>query len=158
MLKRLRIIFPILLLLILLDQFSKYFIKTHFFFFTKITVIKGFINIVYVKNKGVAFGFLSEVAKNIREPFLLWIPAITCLVLLIYVTVNKKLSQLEVFGFIFIIGGALGNLIDRILYGFVIDFIDCYIGKLHWPAFNLADSFITIGIILIFIDVVINRR
>ena len=156
--ERLRFIIPCLTILIIIDQAAKYFIKTHLFFFTKVSIVKGFINLVYVKNKGVAFGFLSEVSKHIRKPFLIWIPAVTCLILFIYILVNKKISTLEMFGFVFIIGGALGNLVDRLAYGYVIDFIDCYIGKYHWPAFNFADSFITIGICLIFIDVIVKRR
>ena len=69
--ERLRFIIPCLTILILIDQAAKYFIKTHFFFFTKVTIIKNFLNLVYVKNKGVAFGFLSELSKHLRKPFLI---------------------------------------------------------------------------------------
>ena len=155
--EKLKYILPTVFFLTVIDQISKYYIKTHFFFFTKIRVIEGLLNLVYVRNKGVAFGFLSEISKGFRNPLLIWIPVITCIVLFIYILINKALSKLEIAGFVFIIGGAVGNLIDRIFLGSVIDFIDLYYRNYHWPAFNFADMFISIGIGLIFIDVVLRK-
>ena len=154
--EKLKYIIPSVLLLTIIDQATKFYIKTHFFFFTKVRIFKG-INLVYVRNKGVAFGFLSEISKNFRNPLLIWIPVVTCIVLLIYIITSKSLSKFEISGFIFIIGGAVGNLIDRIFLGSVIDFIDIYYKNYHWPAFNFADMFISIGIFFIFLDVLIRK-
>ncbi len=157
MTNKLKLIVPSVLILAIIDQISKYFIKTHFFFFTKINIIDGMLNLVYVKNKGVAFGFLSELPASFRNPLLIWIPLVTCVVLLLYILFSNSLSKLEIAGFIFIIGGAVGNLIDRIFLGSVVDFLDFYYKNHHWPAFNFADTFISVGIALIFTDVIIRK-
>jgi signal peptidase II len=102
--------------------------------------ILPFLRIVYVENKGAAFGLFSNLGNNI----FIVISIITIAIIIIYAVRFAK--GLEVYAFSFILGGALGNLIDRLLIGKVIDFIDVYVGKWHWPAFNIADSALTIGI------------
>jgi len=104
--------------------------------------ILPFLRIVYVENKGAAFGLFSNLGNNI----FIVISIITIAVIIIYAFRFAK--GLEVYSFSFILGGALGNLIDRLLFGKVIDFIDVFVGKWHWPAFNIADSALTIGIVL----------
>ena len=144
-------------LLVLLDQVSKYFIKKYFFPFTNITIIKGFFNLIYVKNKGVAFGLLSNLPFIFKKIFLIWIPSFACLALIFYILFAKKISKKAIIGYTLIIAGAIGNLIDRICYGYVVDFFDLYYKNYHWPAFNFADSYITIGIILIAFEIIFHK-
>lgn len=101
-----------------------------------------FLRIVNIWNEGAAFGLFA----NLGNRFFIFLSfvAITCII--IY-TMRVK-NRLELFSLSVIIGGAIGNLLDRIIHGKVIDFIDFYVGKWHWPAFNVADSALTVGVIL----------
>ncbi len=152
--KRLKKILIINILLIFFDFFTKQLIK-HYLYkipFFKIKVINNFFNIVLVENKGVAFGFLRELKGNLKSIFLIYLPLFIVIIILFYITYVKKISKLSFWGFNLIIAGAIGNLIDRYFYGYVIDFIDLYYKNFHWPAFNLADSYITIGTFLLIFD------
>ena len=104
-----------------------------------------FLRIVHVENKGAAFGLFTQFGNNIF--ILISVCAIICIV--VYLTGLP--IGLELYSLSLILGGAIGNLIDRIRIGKVIDFIDVYVGNWHWPAFNVADSALTVGIILFLI-------
>ncbi len=147
-----------IIILVIIDQASKYFVKTNFYSFTSITVIKNFFNLIYVKNRGVAFGLLSTLPQFWKKVFLIWLPCFACAALIIYIFFSKKISKLSLIGYTLIISGAIGNLLDRTLYGYVVDFFDIYYKSFHWPAFNFADSYITIGIIVIFIEIFIHKK
>ncbi len=141
----------ITIILLSLDQLSKYFIEINIKYLDPgIRVFNGF-NIVYVENKGVSFGFLSE--YNI--PFFLGILSFL-ISFYIYFLIRKSSDKVEIFGLSLILGGALGNGIDRFFKGYVIDFIDLYYKEYHWFAFNLADSFITVGAIIFFSRILKN--
>ncbi|UCF86865.1 MAG: signal peptidase II [Nitrospiraceae bacterium] len=101
-----------------------------------------FLNIVNVKNTGAAFGILSTMSNKI------FVAVSFLAIFFIIVYISKTSSRLEKISLSLVLGGALGNLIDRLTIGKVIDFIDFFIGSWHWPAFNVADSALTIGIIL----------
>lgn len=101
-----------------------------------------FLNIVNVKNTGAAFGILSTVNNKI------FITVSFLAIFFIIFYISKTSSRLEKISLSLVLGGALGNLIDRLTIGKVIDFIDLFVGNWHWPAFNIADSALTIGIIL----------
>lgn len=121
-------------------------------------VINGFFNLVYVMNPGAAFGFLASASTTFRYVFFI---GITCLaiVLIIYYLVKSKLGNIvTVLSLTLIFAGAVGNLIDRIRFGAVVDFLDVYIGTWHWPAFNVADSAITVGAILMIWEMIINAQ
>ncbi len=158
MFSKIKKIIPVIVSLVLFDYLTKYFVKTKFFPFTKINVIEHFLNLVYVKNKGIAFGFLSTLPEYMRKIFLIWIPVLTCVVLFFYILSSKKISKLATVGFILIISGAIGNLVDRIFYGYVVDFLDFYFKGFHWPAFNFADSYISVGIFFIFLDTFVKKN
>ena len=111
-----------------------------------------FLNIVYVENKGAAFGMFANLGNN----FFMAISFIALASILYYM--SKIPKGLELFAISLIFGGAVGNLIDRILIGKVIDFIDVYVGTWHWPAFNVADSALTVGIILFIISTLMQTR
>ena len=114
-----------------------------------IPVIPNFFNLVLVWNKGMAFGILSEAPEFVRFLTLIIITLIIVVITVIYAYKNcKNIPTLQFYGLALITGGALGNLYDRIFIGKVRDFLDFYIGNYHWPAFNIADSSITIGVII----------
>jgi len=128
-------------IVILLDYFTKQLIVSNFSL-TDSYLLLPFIKIVHVQNPGAAFGILKYLGNNVFIFFS--IVAIICI--LIYK--SKIPMGLAFFSLSLILGGAIGNLIDRLTKGKVIDFIDFFIGDWHWPAFNVADSALTVGMIL----------
>lgn len=137
---------------IIVDQLTKGLIQERFSLGESISVIKGFFSITYVRNPGAAFGFMAGASESIRKPLFLLIPVLACawLVYLIWQVRNKNTLLCFSYGLIF--AGAIGNLIDRFTMGYVVDFVDFYINTVHFPAFNIADSSITIAAFLLIID------
>jgi len=134
----------IVLFIFILDQISKTFILR--FLKEPINIIPGFFNIVLVWNKGAAWGMLSKYPS-----FLTAIAIIALIILIIFfkkISGGKKSTEIAL---ALLIGGISGNLFDRITRGAVVDFLDFYIGKYHWPAFNIADSAITISVIILLV-------
>lgn len=131
----------IVLSVIVLDQVTKRLIMTDLKLYDSIEVLP-FLHIVSVRNTGAAFGSM----KGMGSWFFIAV-AIVAIAFVIYLLIKRHYNS---FGLTLVLGGAIGNLIDRILYGKVVDFIDFSIGNFHWPAFNVADSALTVGIILIF--------
>lgn len=107
-----------------------------------------FLNLTLMYNEGAAFSLLSQ-AGGWQRWFFIAVGLGVTGVLVAWLRGLKTSERLQALGLTLIIGGALGNLIDRILYGRVVDFIDVYYGRWHWPAFNLADSAITVGVVLL---------
>lgn len=110
-----------------------------------------FLNFTLVYNKGAAFGFLSS-ASGWQNAFFIVVALVACGVILYLLRQSRE--RIFSLALMLVLGGAIGNLVDRIVYGYVIDFIDVYYQSWHWPAFNVADSAITIGAILIAIDAI----
>jgi signal peptidase II len=109
-------------------------------------VNEGFFSLTYIRNTGAAFGLLAELSASFRRPFLIFF---SLLAIGFIVHLLRRVSEREktvAVALILILGGAVGNLIDRVVYGEVIDFFDFYWSRFHWPAFNFADSFITVGV------------
>lgn len=130
----------------LLDQLTKWVVDTTMPLYRSIPVIDGFFNLTYIRNTGAAFGIFAGSASAFRVPFLM---IFSLLAIGFIVAMLRRLPEREtglIIALTFILGGAIGNLIDRFAYGEVIDFLDFYWGSYHWPAFNIADSFITIGV------------
>lgn len=136
--------------ILILDQMSKLYIHTNFFLGESIEIIKGFFNFTYVRNTGAAFGVFSDTHKFLRILFFFAMPFLALLIVIFMVRNLKESENLYIFALSCIFGGALGNLMDRLRFGYVIDFLDFYIGKHAWPAFNIADISIVSGIILLF--------
>ncbi len=111
-----------------------------------IPIIDGFFNLTYVRNTGAAFGIFAGSAEIFRRPFLILVSIIAIGFIFVMLKRLPEKGTGLITALAFILGGAAGNLIDRIVYGEVIDFLDFYWGSYHWPAFNLADSFITVGV------------
>jgi len=134
--------------IVVLDQLTKMIVDHTMALHQSIPVIDGFFSLTYVRNTGAAFGIFSGSAAVFRRPFLI---AVSIAAIGFIFTMLRRLPEHEkglITALAFIVAGAIGNLIDRMLYGEVIDFLDFYWGHYHWPAFNVADSFITIGVAL----------
>jgi len=146
----------LIITLVTMDQITKIYIKNNFELYETKTVIPGFFNITFVLNPGAAFGFLAKLNDSYRQTFFLTVTFIA-IILLIYLMFKEKKYKLRLFSYSIILSGALGNFIDRIYLGSVIDFLDFYIKKYHWPAFNIADSCITVGVFLLFVDIFFQK-
>jgi signal peptidase II len=132
-------------LVVLLDQATKAWIVSTMTLHESFAVIGGLFNITYIRNPGAAFGFLAGASPLFRSIFFLTVSAAAILLILHYVRTSRFEDRLQVLALALILGGAVGNLIDRVRFGEVVDFLDVYIGSHHWPAFNVADSAISIG-------------
>lgn len=133
------------------DILTKLLISSFLTINDSIEIIPNLFNIVYIRNPGIAFGLFRDLPHFIRMPLLATLSFIAIAVILYIYHISSKEKWLEGFALSLILGGAGGNLIDRIRYGEVIDFIDLHVGRYHWPAFNIADTAVTIGAgILIF--------
>ncbi len=130
------------LIIVILDHVTKFLIVNNLKPHDSINVLP-FLKIVHVKNTGAAFGILQNLGNNIF--IIISLLAIAGIIVII-IKSNENIFSLSL-----LLGGAIGNLVDRILRGFVIDFIDVFAGRYHWPAFNVADSALTIGIVLLIV-------
>ncbi|UCH96579.1 MAG: signal peptidase II [Candidatus Aminicenantes bacterium] len=141
--------------IIILDQVSKLIVQSIFKGdpYKVIQVIKNFFLIRYVENKGAVWGIFSH-SNSVVIPKLITILSIVALVVVIYFFLKLQAKcTFELVSLSFIIGGAVGNIMDRLYQGYVVDFLDVYIKSYHWPTFNIADSFITIGVIILIISI-----
>ena len=131
----------------LIDISSKYIISKIVTLGNSIDIIKNFLRISYVKNTGAAFSLLDG-----NTLFVTIIGIVIIIMIIWYLYKNKVNKMIDKIGYSLILGGSIGNLFDRVCYGYVRDFIDIQIGEYNYPIFNLADSFIVIGVILLFIS------
>jgi signal peptidase II len=143
---------------IVLDQITKAVIREKLFMYGSYKVIDGFFSLVYVMNPGAAFGFLAGAPEIFRYLFFISITVLAILLIIYYILKSKAQDVLIVISLTLIFGGAVGNLIDRIRFGAVVDFLDFYIGTWHWPAFNAADSAISIGAVLMIWEMLVSRK
>ena len=144
-------------LVIVFDQITKAVIRNTLTLYHSITVIPGFFNITHILNPGGAFGFMANKSPFLRNLLFILLSSLAiCLIFYFYKNTPKKYSLLSTC-FALILGGALGNLIDRIRFGKVVDFLDFYIASYHWPAFNVADSAITVGITIYVFHLVFKK-
>jgi len=138
--------------IIVLDIWTKALVLRRIDLHETIQVIPNFFQLVHVRNTGAAFGIGANAASKI-VPLLLNIGALAVFgVVVVYALRSSVTDRVLQTGLHLILGGAVGNLLDRFRFGYVVDFLDVYIGRHHWPAFNVADSAICIGIALLFFD------
>lgn len=135
------------LLVIALDQITKLIVIRTLQPYEAITVIPGFFNLVHVRNPGIAFGLLSRLETPWSSLLLTALTTAALIVLVMWFGRLRDKDRRAAFGLTLVIGGAVGNLIDRVRLGEVVDFLDFYVGSFHWPAFNAADSAVTVGTI-----------
>lgn len=146
---KLIILFAITPPILLLDQVTKIWIEHNLALSQSIQIVQNFFNITHIQNTGGAFGILSGINSIWLQKFFIFFSLVaTGFVGILYFNLSTK-QLAPAFGIALIIGGAIGNLIDRIRLGKVIDFLDLYFYSYHWPAFNVADSAITIGAIIL---------
>lgn len=145
------------LVIVALDQWTKYYIKTHFMLHESKEVIKGFFDIVYVQNPGAAFGFLARLDDAYRRGFFV-VVTIVAISAVAYLLVKEKDMKLRFFSYTLVLAGAVGNFIDRIYMGKVVDFLLFYYKTYQWPAFNVADMAISVGICLLVYDYLFIKR
>ena len=134
------------LLAVVLDQLSKLAVAGSMQLYQSIKVMPYF-NLTYVHNTGAAFSFLSD-AGGWQRWFFAGLAVIISAVIAVWLAKLKRHETLLAVALSLVLGGAIGNLIDRLAYGYVIDFLDVYYQSSHWPAFNIADSAITLGVVL----------
>ena len=150
--------FAVITVAIVLDQLTKAMVVDSLSLYESREVIPGFFNLVYVTNSGAAFSMLADVNSPWRHYFFLTIGSAALVGLTIVYWKLRKANWLYSWALALIAGGAAGNLIDRVRFGSVIDFLDIYIGNYHWPAFNIADSAICIGAGLFLIINIFDTR
>ena len=141
----------------LLDQLTKAFIHTTMSLYSSRVVIDGFLSITYVRNPGAAFGFLAQASPLFRSIFFVMVTLLAIGMIVYYLVKSRADQPGLVFALSLILSGALGNLIDRLRFGEVIDFIDVYLSSHHWPAFNVADAAISLGALIMILQMVRQR-
>ena len=146
------------LLVIVLDQWTKWLVETRLPRYVVKSVIPGVLNLTHVKNTGVAFGFLAGAGKQGGAWLLVGLGIAALLLVGLYFWRTPNQHRLLLTALALVLGGAVGNLIDRINAGAVTDFIDVFYASHHWHTFNVADSAISIGIALIAWDSLRPRR
>ena len=143
--------------IVVFDQITKAVILNTLPLYSSVTVVPGFFSLTHIHNPGGAFGFLSTQSTNVRNIIFILISAMAAGLIFYFYQKTPKNYPLLSTGFALIFGGALGNLIDRIRFGKVVDFLDFYIGNYHWPAFNIADSAISIGVAIFLFHIVFKK-
>mgnify|MGYP000210626957 FL=1 len=146
-------IFCIVIFILLLDQVSKRIVVENIEIFANNLEISKYFNLVYVENRGVSFGIFSEHDKS----FYFGILSMLVSAYIIYLLVKSN-DLIESLGLSLILGGAIGNGVDRLYYGYVVDFIDLHLNNFHWPAFNFADTFITFGAMVFVFSIILNKK
>jgi signal peptidase II len=147
--------FSVSAVVIVLDRLTKIFIANHIELnFGSVRVIPNFFSITHVENTGAAFSLFAEWPQRVRVPILVGFSTIAMLVVCYLLWNSAAKFTSSGLGLALILGGAIGNLYDRLLFGRVIDFLHFYVGPHAWPDFNLADSAIVCGAALLFIDMI----
>lgn len=150
------ILLAVSLVTIVLDQLTKLYIASTFTLYESVTVLENFFHITYILNPGAAFGIFAGKAAAFRVPFFLILSFVASVgIVIFYRSVEDRLVRAALS---LILGGAIGNMIDRARLGEVIDFIDVHWYNNHWPAFNVADSAITIGVVLMILDMFLKEK
>jgi signal peptidase II len=137
-------------IVVLLDQLTKVLVVRSFSLGERVSVVPGFFDLTLIYNRGAAFSFLSN-AGGWQRWFFIGV-GVAAAGFLLYLLWRHGAQRLFAFGLALILGGAVGNVVDRILHGQVVDFLLAYWGRFYWPAFNVADSAITVGAVLLVID------
>jgi len=133
--------------IVALDQWTKHLVHTKFYWGESIPIIDSFFALTYVRNSGAAFGILHRAPATFRDPFFIIVPILVLLIITVIFVRLTQAQRLSAFALSLIYAGAIGNLIDRLRFKYVIDFLDFHWKEVyHWPAFNVADSSIVVGV------------
>ncbi len=148
----------LVLLVVVLDQVTKFLVVNSFQLYDSLEIIPGFFNLTYLTNKGAAFGFLAGVDAAWRHYFFLSLASIALVLLVVAWFRLHRDHRFYGPALALIAGGAIGNVIDRVRVGAVVDFLDFYVATHHWPAFNVADSAISIGVVFFLLGNYLEER
>ena len=146
------------LAVLLLDQATKQIIIRSLRLGEGFPVVSGYFDITFVLNPGAAFSFLATLSERVRNPFFIAISVTAIVLIVIYHTRFAHQHRLTSFALVLVLGGASGNLVDRLRYGVVVDFLDVHIHQYHWPVFNVADSAISVGVGLMLLEMLLDWR
>ena len=147
----------IAVVVIVLDQVTKAMVLVQMPLYHSVPIIPGFFSLTHVQNPGGAFGFLAGQSAQLRTVVFLAASTMASLLVLYFYITTPPTHRILATGFALIFSGAVGNLIDRVRFGVVVDFLDFYLGRVHWPAFNVADSAITVGMTIFVFHLVFRR-
>ena len=140
------------------DQLTKAVVQQKFYLGETIPVIPNLFHFTYVRNPGAAFGMFGYATDWIRIPLFFGVPVIACFWLLYLIWSTRNTKKLQCLAYSLIFAGAVGNLIDRFSMNYVVDFLDFFWGAHHFPAFNVADSSITIAAFILIYETIITSR
>jgi signal peptidase II len=143
---------------LILDLVTKALVLARLPLGRSVPVIPGFFDITHVHNPGGAFGFLAGLSDEYRSLLFIAVSLLAAGLIVCFYWQTPPGQRLLAFGLALVFGGAVGNLVDRIRFGVVVDFIDVYVGDLHWPAFNIADSAITIGVFIFAVHLLFQKN
>lgn len=143
---------------IIFDQITKRMIQNRFELHESVVIIDGFFSLTYIVNPGAAFGFMASQSETFRAIFFLIVSIIALTILVIFFRQTPSDDRYSLVALSLLFGGAIGNMIDRVRLGVVVDFLDFYIGGSHWPAFNVADSAITIGVSIMMLTLFFDKK
>lgn len=144
-------------LVVLLDQVSKAVVHKFIPFYDSIKVIPGFLNLTHIHNKGAILGIFNSSGRSWTPVLLLLLNAAALGLVVYYFSKTSEKERAARIALSLIVGGALGNVVDRIARGYVVDFIEMYVGRFHWPTYNMADACISIGAVVLILSVIIRR-
>lgn len=145
--------------IIISDQVTKALVQQNFYLGETVPVIKDLFHLTYVRNPGAAFGMFGYAHDYIRVPLFFGVPVIACFWLIYLIWITRNTHKLQCLAYSLIFSGAVGNLIDRFSMNYVVDFFDFFWGPHHFPAFNIADSAITIAAIILIVEVLfLNKK
>jgi signal peptidase II len=137
-------------IIIVFDQWTKLLVLDRFQYGESLSILPGFFSLTYIRNTGAAFGMLADAHESFRVPFFLLVPLIALLFLLYLLRDLEAQNRIKSLALGLVTGGAIGNLIDRIRLGYVVDFMDFHWKDVyHYPAFNVADAAICVGVVLL---------
>jgi signal peptidase II len=155
--RRLLIFGTISVLIVVADQVTKYLILAWLPMNSGLTVVPGFFDLIHVRNTGAAFGILADSGWTFRGGFFILMAFAVLAVIMWMLIFGPAVDALLVTTYALFCGGAVGNLVDRLRFGAVVDFIDVHWGDLHWPAFNVADSALCVGVALFFVHFFLSK-
>ena len=144
--------------IVLLDQLSKLLVVRSMHLGQGIPVLPGFFDLTFVLNPGAAFSLFATLPEWIRNPFFVLISIAAAILIVVYRSRYVRENRLASASLSLILGGAIGNLVDRLRYGVVVDFLDAHVADYHWPVFNLADSAISVGVTLLLLEMLLEWR
>jgi signal peptidase II len=157
LIKKYRILIWVSFIIVVLDQWTKWLVLSNMGLYDSFPIIPNFFSLTHIHNTGGAFGFMANQAPLIRQILFHGVSLISLGVIVYFYHKSPVEYPFLLTSLSLIFGGAVGNLIDRFRIGEVVDFLDVYIGTWHWPAFNVADSAVSVGVVVLMYYMIIKK-